>query len=185
MSHSFKKRINRWQGLLKATEFKLEFVLLHTVLILLPLSVQWALIHTSWLYRQQMKQTAPPPVLKTSIYSKHPSLAEILSQPTPTPEQFDTMFAAYAAYYRVDEGLLRSLAYCESRYIPTATNGRHAGLYQFNPGTWQATRKRMGLDPDVNLRFDAEESIKTAAFKLANSGSGAWVVCSQLYYGRS
>jgi hypothetical protein len=35
----------------------------------------------------------------------------------------------------------------------------------------------MGLDSNPDLRFNADESIKTAAFKIAHGGIGAWPNC--------
>lgn len=111
--------------------------------------------------------------------------ASIQPTPTPSPSELEVMFSAYASYYKVDRSLLRFICFCESRFNPKATNGKHAGLYQFNPTTWSATRKRMNHDPNPELRFNAEEAVKTAAFKIAREGSGAWVVCSRNFLARS
>jgi hypothetical protein len=35
----------------------------------------------------------------------------------------------------------------------------------------------MGLNPDPELRFNAEEAIKTTAYKISRDGTGAWPVC--------
>jgi len=37
----------------------------------------------------------------------------------------------------------------------------------------------MGLDDDPNIRYNPEESIKTAAFKLSVNGTGIWPNCSK------
>ncbi|MCL4338549.1 transglycosylase family protein [Patescibacteria group bacterium] len=66
---------------------------------------------------------------------------------------------------------------CESGLNPKADNGIYGGLYQFSAGSWETTRIRMNLNPDPNLRFNAEEAIKTAAFKLAADGVYAWPHC--------
>ena len=117
-----------------------------------------------------------------TISPDSPSLELILSKPQPSQEQLDQMFAAYGNYYGVSPKTLRHIAYCESRFIPTAINGRHVGLYQFNPITWSATRERMSHDPNPDLRYDAEESIKTAAFKISNGGIRAWPYCGRNFF---
>lgn len=53
----------------------------------------------------------------------------------------------------------------------------YVGMYQFAAQTWQSTRTAMGLDPNPELRMNAEESIKTAAYKIANGGIQAWPNC--------
>lgn len=113
------------------------------------------------------------------------TLEDILTQPAPSRENLDLMFAEHADFYHVNKRTLEYIAYCESRYRPQVTNGKHAGMYQFNPTTWIATRNRMGLDPNPDLRFDANEAIRTAAFKISNGGIGAWAVCSSKLASRS
>ena len=162
-----------------------DTILFHLILFVIPVVMQWMVVHMGVSLRSQLPSLQSPANQVLVTRPEKRSLEQILAEPVPSPEQFETMFSAYSAYYKVDRGLLRTIAFCESRFIPSATNGRHAGLYQFNSSTWKATRKRMDLDPDPNLRFDAEEAIKTAAFKLHNSGHGAWVVCSGKYFARS
>jgi hypothetical protein len=52
-------------------------------------------------------------------------------------------------------------------------------MFQFLASTWSANRNSMGLDPNPELRFDAQESIKTTAFKISRDGVGAWPVCGR------
>ena len=91
--------------------------------------------------------------------------------------ELDALFEKYGAEYGVDPNVLRSIAYCESTNNPAAVNGPYAGLFQFVTSTWVANRNAMGLDPDPALRFDAEEAIRTAAYKISRDGTGAWPVC--------
>lgn len=163
----------------KLPTFELKTVLLHGLLVIVPVLVDWYLVQNANYIRNRLPHLIPDP-----IPARQQLLDEILSQPPPSRDQLEIMFSAYAQIYKIDKHLLQSIAFCESRYNPAAVNGRHAGMYQFNPTTWQATRKRMGYDPDINLRFDAEEAVRTAAFKISNSGSGAWAVCSAKYYSR-
>jgi hypothetical protein len=50
-------------------------------------------------------------------------------------------------------------------------------MYQFSASTWVSTRGAMDHDTDPALRFDANEAIKTAAFKIASGGQSAWKNC--------
>ncbi|MCL5969933.1 MAG: transglycosylase SLT domain-containing protein [Patescibacteria group bacterium] len=72
---------------------------------------------------------------------------------------------------------LRSIAYCESKFNPNAINGDYCGLFQFSSDTWQSTRREMGLDENPDLRFNPEEAIKTAAFKISRGGINSWRNC--------
>jgi hypothetical protein len=104
--------------------------------------------------------------------------------PTPTPfpvtsQQLDEWFTNSANHYSVDRSLLWRIAVCESRLKPNATNWIYGGLFQFSPNTWIANRAVMGLDSNPNLRFNPEESIRTAAFVLSTRGPGAWPNCSK------
>jgi hypothetical protein len=85
----------------------------------------------------------------------------------------------YAQEYSLDEEMLLSISYCESGFNPNAVNGDYAGIYQFASSTWQSNRIAMGLDANPDLRFNAEESARTAAFKMQRDGFSAWPVCSK------
>ncbi len=97
----------------------------------------------------------------------------------PSPAELDSFFAKYSAEYGVDEGLLRQIAVCESGYNTQAVNEPYGGLYQFTASAWRKSRQAMGLDCNPQLRFDAEEAIKTAAFKIVHEGTAAWPNCSR------
>jgi len=83
----------------------------------------------------------------------------------------------YADQYGVDPNVLRYVAICESNFNPAAINGPYAGLYQFNPTTWENNRQLMGEDPSLDLRLNAEEAIKTAAFILSIGRGNIWPNC--------
>jgi hypothetical protein len=83
----------------------------------------------------------------------------------------------YAEVYNIDKEQFYAIAYCESTLKPHATSGIYGGLYQFSPSTWVSNRNSMGEDPDIELRFDPEQAIKTAAYKISRDGTGAWPVC--------
>ena len=105
--------------------------------------------------------------------------------PTPTPfpqpvyntEQINALIKIYADQYGVDPNVLRYVAICESNFNPAAINGPYAGLYQFNPTTWENNRQLMGEDPSLDLRLNAEEAIKTAAFILSIGRGNIWPNC--------
>jgi len=102
--------------------------------------------------------------------------------PTPTPvpvsgNQLDTWFTQYSNHYSIDRDKLWRVAVCESGLRPNAINGPYAGLFQFSSSTWASTRKTMGMDSNIDLRFSPEEAIKTAAFKISTSGLSAWPNC--------
>ncbi|MFC1711258.1 transglycosylase family protein [Patescibacteria group bacterium] len=98
---------------------------------------------------------------------------------TSSPEYLDPLFDKYCAQYGVSKEVMKKIAKCESGFRPEAVNGPYAGMYQFVTSTWVSNRNTMGLDPDPNLRFNAEEAIKTTAFKIARDGTGAWPVCGK------
>jgi hypothetical protein len=108
-----------------------------------------------------------------------------LSTPTPTvlktkvtSTELESYFTKYSDQYKIDKELLKRIAKCESGFNPNAKNLSYLGLYQFSESTWSSQRKRMGLNSDITLRTNAEESIKTAAHMIANGGQNAWPNCS-------
>ncbi len=94
-----------------------------------------------------------------------------------TGSQLDNWFTHYANFYSIDRQKLWSVAVCESGLRVSAVNGDYAGLFQFSPSTWIAVRLRMNMPHDPALRFNPEESIRTAAFKMSQNGYGAWPNC--------
>lgn len=97
------------------------------------------------------------------------------------PEQIQALINKYAVQYGADAGVMTIIAKCESGFRADAVSpsGAFHGMYQFVPSTWQSNRKAMGLDDDLDLMYNAEEAIRTAAFKMGRDGYGAWPVCSQ------
>lgn len=126
---------------------------------------------------KQKEQPQKPKVITevSSITSYKPTPAPI---PTPT-EDINSLIQKYADQYGVDANIMKIIANCESGFRQEAVNGNFGGMYQFLASTWSSNRKAMGLDPNPNLRFNGEEAIKTAAFKMGRDGYGAWPSCSQ------
>jgi hypothetical protein len=136
---------------------------------------------------------------KTSSATITPAFAVILTliptfTPTPTPtvvptptlapviilpKDLDELFTKYSDEYSVNKELLRRIANCESSLNPNASTSRYAGLFQFAEPIWIQTRNLMGQNPDVNLRFNAEESVRTAAFMISQGHLGIWPNCGK------
>lgn len=126
----------------------------------------------------------------TDLIQQLPSRKEITLVVTPTlilkqpinhvSADSDKLITKYAAAYGVDDQLMMRIAKCESGFNTAASNGPYGGMYQFHSQTWISNRTAMGLNPDPNLRFNAEEAIRTAAYKIARDGAGAWPVCGRV-----
>lgn len=100
--------------------------------------------------------------------------------PTPLPytsSDYERWFTVYSDNQSINRELLKKIAICESGLNPNAVNGIYGGLYQFSTYSWISTRRVMNLDTNPQLRFNPEEAIKTAAFKIATQGIRAWPNC--------
>ena len=103
-------------------------------------------------------------------------------KPTPIPvssQQLDAWFTQYSNHYSIDRQKLWNVAVCESGLRPNATNGVYGGLFQFAASSWISTRTAMSLDINPDVRFNAEEAIRTAAFKASTSGFSSWPSCGR------
>lgn len=124
----------------------------------------------------------PTPTLTptpTATNTPHPT-----KTPTPKPtlvvgSQLLEWVNKYSSEMSVDRDLLLRIGNCESGMNSNSRYLDYGGIFQFSTNTWISTRKMMNLDPNPELRFNPEESIKTAAFKLSRSGAGAWPNCSK------
>jgi soluble lytic murein transglycosylase-like protein len=130
---------------------------------------------------QQSEQPGFEPKKNTNkVTIKASDQTVIASSPVRTPPaDIEALIDKYGAEYGVDATKMKVIAACESGYRPEAlsSSGLYGGLYQFVDTTWMSNRKAMGLDTNPNLRFNGEEAIKTAAFKMSRDGYGAWPVC--------
>lgn len=122
--------------------------------------------------------TQTPTPTPTSIPTPTPT-----QTPTPTPlptltsSDLEAFFSKYAGEYSVDKELLKRIAKCESSFNTNAENGDYQGMFQFSSSSWTTTRSQMNLDTNIDLRKNAEEAIKTAAFKVSVNGQRAWPNC--------
>ena len=135
--------------------------------------------------------TPTPTATPTPTQTPTPTPTEIptptpTEEPTPTPQQtqqpegtqLDEWFTKYANEYAIDRDLLHRIAACESGFNTNANfRDMYIGMYQFGEQTWISTRTAMGADTNPALRTNAEESIKTAAFKISQGGASAWPNC--------
>lgn len=127
---------------------------------------------------------SPTPTPKLQVRVASTSISKRTSTPVTVtysaPADVEAIIVQYANQYGVDSNLMIKIAKCESGFRADAVSGPYGGMYQFLATTWASNRRAMGLDPDPNLRFNAEEAIKTTAFKIARDGAGAWPVCSKV-----
>lgn len=133
----------------------------------------------------------PSPTKSTPTPTPQPKADRPLDDtitPTPTPVpvvasvatgvELDNFFTTYSGQYGVDRELLRKIAQCESSFNSNARHLGYGGMYQFSEESWRSARGAMGLDTNPELRFHAEESVKTAAYKLSQpNGANAWPSC--------
>jgi len=134
---------------------------------------------------------APTPIASltpTTIPTNTPTLTIIEPTATPTPQptstqaisvpvDLESLFQRFSEEYHVDKEVLKRIANCESSFNTQATNGDYAGMYQFVSQSWITVRSEMGADTNPDLRTNAQESIKTAAFMIEKERQNAWPSC--------
>lgn len=132
--------------------------------------------------------TPIPEPTATNIPTPEPT---VISSPrptfTPTPtrvpqvsfsdEEIMGFIERFAAQYSLDPNVLRYIATCESGFDQHASNGPYVGLFQFGTSAWVTARAKMGEDAALDLRLNAEESIQTASFLLADGRDDLWPNC--------
>lgn len=128
--------------------------------------------------------TATPSPTPTNTPTPVPPTETPTPSPLPTrvpasPAELDDYFKRFAEEYGIEEEVLRKIAVCESGYNAQSANGEYGGMYQFHTQSWQSTRSAMGADPNPDLRFNPEEAIRTAAYKISAHGTAAWPACSK------
>lgn len=130
---------------------------------------------------QETKTPQPTPTTPAPTATPLPTAVPTTPPPPPAiagPADLEGLFDKYSSEYGVNKDDLKGIAKCESGFNPTSNNsGMYLGMFQFSHGTWVANRNRMGMDPNPELRFNAEESIRTAAFVISRGGRGAWPNC--------
>lgn len=106
------------------------------------------------------------------------SLMESRKEPVSQTNEVEIIIEKWAGEYGVNPEIMKKIARCESGFASGAINGTYGGIFQFSETTWVSTRTAMGEDANLELRFDAQEAVKTAAWKMARDGTGAWKNCA-------
>lgn len=117
-----------------------------------------------------------PTLTPTSSVSPRPTITPTPIEP---PENLRHLFDQYSGNYGIDKQILINIAWCESKFNPGAVNGPYLGLYQFHTDRWVTYRTQMGHDPNPDLRADANEAIKTAAYVISLGKLFMWPNCSR------
>jgi soluble lytic murein transglycosylase-like protein len=114
------------------------------------------------------------------IASSTPTMApnKIIVTPSPaTSEEVNGYIERFSSQFAVDPDVLRYVAICESGFRSNAVNGPYVGLYQFGSVTWKNIRKEIGENSDPDLRFEAKDSVQTAAYAISKGKGGMWPNC--------
>lgn len=101
-------------------------------------------------------------------------------KPTPTPESselINKLIDRYSNEYGLDPNVMRNMVICESGVNSRATNGVYAGLFQYDKATWIRIRSEMGKETDTELRYSAEEAIRTTCYAIAKGKKKLWPNC--------
>jgi len=96
-------------------------------------------------------------------------------RPAPAaPAEIEAIIRAAAAKYGADAQQLLRVAWCESRYSPSAYNGilGASGLFQIIPGTWAANSVRAGYG-GASV-WDPVANANVAAWMFAHGQAGQW-----------
>ena len=94
--------------------------------------------------------------------------------PAAAPADIEAIIRAAAARWGADPAQLLRVAWCESRYNPSAYNASGAsGLFQFMPRTWAANSVRAGYGGAS--AFDPVASANVAAYMFSIGQAGQWV----------
>lgn len=93
--------------------------------------------------------------------------------PAAAPADIEAIIRAAAARWGADPTQLLRVAWCESRYNPSAYNASGAsGLFQFMPRTWAANSVRAGYS-GASV-WDPVASANTAAYMFSIGQAGQW-----------
>lgn len=117
------------------------------------------------------------PVVSPTVTSTPTTTVQLVSMTQPSPSELESFFSQFSSQYNVSEDELKKIAQCESGFNTNSDTGTYAGMYQFLASTWESERSTMGLDPNPDLRKDAQEAIHTAAFMLSRGGEDSWPNC--------
>jgi hypothetical protein len=96
------------------------------------------------------------------------------TKPPPVPADIESLIRGAATAWGADASQLLRVAWCESRYNPSAINARSgaSGLFQFMPATWAANSVRAGY-AGASV-FDPVASANVAAYMFARGQAAQW-----------
>lgn len=118
--------------------------------------------------------TATPTLLPTNTPFPTPTSAPTIA----VVVDLEALFTKYSNEFGADKEMLKKIARCESGFNTNSNNsGMYLGMFQFAAPTWISTRGAMGLDTNPELRTNAEEAIKTAAYMISKGRHAAWPNC--------
>lgn len=130
---------------------------------------------------QVSSQTTKPTEAQTKITPTETPTPTVTPVPQPTiavVTDLEALFSKYSDAYHADKELLKKIARCESGFNTTSNNsGIYLGMFQFATQTWINARAAMGMDTNPDLRINAEEAIRTAAYMIANGRQASWPNC--------
>lgn len=172
----------------------------HTSKILIFIAIATVVLLGCWVYMhtqrfvllsplegiESLPSPTPTEIIETPTPTPSPTpTKKITPKPTPSPKpqpqftqsQIYGFTEQYGILYAVDPNVIRSVVLCESALNPNAKKSIYAGLFQFDTRTWITYRQKMGLDADPDLRFNAEESIKTGTYILSLGKKNLWPNC--------
>ncbi len=97
------------------------------------------------------------------------------TKPPPPPSEIEAIIRDAAARWGADPDQMLRVAWCESRFNPSAYHpgSGASGLFQFLPSTWAANSVRTGYAGASP--FDADANANVAAFMFARGQSASWV----------
>lgn len=122
-------------------------------------------------------------VTPTASPTATPTIKKLVTpKPKPTPtaepkESVSRLVDKYSGEYGLDVNVVRYLVLCESGLRSNATNGKYVGLFQYDERTWKTIRSEMKLDTNAELRYSAEEAIKTTTYALSKGKKKLWPNC--------
>jgi hypothetical protein len=110
----------------------------------------------------------------TEVTAPVAEVRHIGTRPPPVPSEIEAIIRAAAVTWDADADQLLRVAWCESRYNPSAYNASSgtSGLFQFKPRTWAANSARAGYE-GASV-FDPVANANVAAYMFANLQSGQW-----------
>ena len=147
------------------------------VTLLLGLFAIFIILMWYFAYIETNNNTSPSPTPSSTPTPSLTSTPPATPTPINAPAYLENYFNQYAIHYNVSANLLKKIAWCESRFDPLVVNGPYVGLYQFMESIWITYRTQMGHDINPELRKNAEESIKTAAYIISLGKLHLWPNC--------